>query len=112
MFSTLLKTNFNFTVAFILLSANALNLDQSKILSFGKELNIGSNELGLSDAWEENIVEKGGNAGYQPSILSHILSKSFLSQCRENQGFFGRQFTLTTPQNLRLVQIGEICRQQ
>ena len=34
--STLLKTSFNFGLQ----SANALNLDQSKILSFGKELNL------------------------------------------------------------------------
>ena len=39
MFSTLPETNFNFSVTFILLSANAFNLDQSKILLFGKELN-------------------------------------------------------------------------
>ena len=32
------KTNFNFSFTFILLSANALNLDKSKIFSFGKEL--------------------------------------------------------------------------
>ena len=38
MFSTLPKTKFYFTVTFILLSANAFNLDQSKNLSFGKEL--------------------------------------------------------------------------
>ena len=37
MFSTLLKTNFNFSVTFILSSANAFNLNQSKNLSFGKE---------------------------------------------------------------------------
>ena len=30
------KTNFNFSVTFILSSANAFSLDQSKILSFGK----------------------------------------------------------------------------
>ena len=38
MFSTLHKTNFSFKVIFILLSANALNLDQSKILSSGNGL--------------------------------------------------------------------------
>ena len=38
MFSTLPKTIFKFSVQFILLSANAFNLDQSKILLFGKEL--------------------------------------------------------------------------
>ena len=31
------KTNINFSVTFILLSANAFHLDQSKILSFGNE---------------------------------------------------------------------------
>ena len=37
-FSTLPQTNFNFSVTFILSSANAFNLDQSKILLFGTEL--------------------------------------------------------------------------
>ena len=36
-FSTLLKTNFNFSSS---ISAKALNLDQSKFLSFGNELNV------------------------------------------------------------------------
>ena len=39
MFSTLPNQNFNFLVTFILSSANAFNLDGSKILSYGKELN-------------------------------------------------------------------------
>ena len=38
MFSTLPNTNFNFWVRIILSSANALNLDQSKILSSGNGL--------------------------------------------------------------------------
>ena len=38
MFSTCPKTNFNFSVTFILSSTNAFNLDQSKNLLFGKEL--------------------------------------------------------------------------
>ena len=38
MFSFLPKTNLNFSVRFILSSVNAVNLDQSKILPFGKEL--------------------------------------------------------------------------
>ena len=38
MFSTHPKTYFNFSIAFNLLSANAFNLDQSKILLFGKKL--------------------------------------------------------------------------
>ena len=35
--STLPKTNFNFSVTFILSSVNPFNLDQSKHLSFGEE---------------------------------------------------------------------------
>ena len=38
MFSAHPNTNFNFWITFILSSANAFNLDYSKILSFGKEL--------------------------------------------------------------------------
>ena len=38
MFSTLCKTNFNFLATFNLSSANPFNFDQSKNLSFGKEL--------------------------------------------------------------------------
>ena len=40
MFSTLLKTNFNFLITFILLSASSFNLDSSKVLLFGKELRV------------------------------------------------------------------------
>ena len=42
MFTSLQKANldFFFLFTFILSSANALNLDQYKILSFGKELNV------------------------------------------------------------------------
>ena len=39
MFSILPKTNFNFSAKFNLSSAGAFNLDQSKNLSSGKELN-------------------------------------------------------------------------
>ena len=39
MFSTLPNLNFSFLVTFILSSAYAFNLDKSKILSFGMELN-------------------------------------------------------------------------
>ena len=39
MFSILPKPNFTFSFTFFLSSANAFNLDQSKILLFGKELN-------------------------------------------------------------------------
>ena len=39
MFSILHKTNFKFSFMFILSSAHAFNVDQSKNMSFGKELN-------------------------------------------------------------------------
>ena len=39
MYFTIPKTNFNSSAKFYFLSANAFNLDQSKNLSFGKELN-------------------------------------------------------------------------
>ena len=35
MFSAILKTNFKFLITFILLSASSLDLDGSKVLSFG-----------------------------------------------------------------------------
>ena len=38
MFSNPSKTKLNFSATFLLSSTNALHLDQSKILSFGKEL--------------------------------------------------------------------------
>ena len=40
MFSTFPKTNFNFSGTFNLSSGNAFKLDQSKNLSFGKELTL------------------------------------------------------------------------
>ena len=42
MFSYHPKKNFCFLITFMLLSANALNLEKSKILSCGKELNTGA----------------------------------------------------------------------
>ena len=40
MFSTLSEGEINISATFILTSADAFNLDQSKILSFGKELRL------------------------------------------------------------------------
>ena len=40
MFTTSPKANFTFRTTFILSSANAIYLDQSKIFSFGKELRL------------------------------------------------------------------------
>ena len=51
MFSTLLKKSFNFSFKFMLLSANAFNLEQSKILLFGKELTCYMDPLSISKSW-------------------------------------------------------------
>ena len=86
MFSTLSKRNFSFSVTFILSSANAFNLDQSEILSFGKELNL-HHTIPTFKTWQmaltlyrtiltfnnpkeegyRNIEGKGENAGNQRS---------------------------------------------
>ena len=76
MFFTLPKTTFNISVTFVLLSANAFNLDQSKILMFGKEL------MTLRKIAFENIIGKGENAGNQhfllfPLCLLHFFTPNF-----------------------------------
>ena len=55
MFSTLPKTNFNFSVAFNLSSANAFNLDQSKILLCGKELRENRSREGVTERSDCNM---------------------------------------------------------
>ena len=54
MFSTLSKRNFYFSVTFILSSANPSNFDQSKILSFGKELT--DDLLGILDPLPDDKI--------------------------------------------------------
>ena len=77
MFSILPKTYFNFSFTFILSSANALNLDQSKILLFGKDL-VKSNSLPhnpdlttLRKKRFENTVGKGKKKSFM--IQSHLV---------------------------------------
>ena len=53
-FSTLPKTNFYFLVTFTLSSVNAFNSNQSKILSFGKELRTFSFGCNLVHHWNRN----------------------------------------------------------
>ena len=48
MFSTLPKTNFNFSLTCNLSSANALNLDKYKTLSFGKEFTLSQTSPGFN----------------------------------------------------------------
>ena len=62
MFSTLPKTNFNVLVIFILSSANDFILNQSKMLSFGKELGVlqirGSHGSESDSAVNESVLSQ------------------------------------------------------
>ena len=89
MFSTYSKTNVHFSVTFILSSANSLNLDQSKILSFGKELTLpnieivdqsklkafADNKIDPTQKWnlfwkeKKTMWEKQKKAGFQHFLL-------------------------------------------
>ena len=97
MFSTNPKTNFNFFVPFILSSASALNLDQSKIfvtLPNNKILdvtkvkgdkNIDKMTISLVDQ-VENTEGKVENAGYKHFFLiPQCFSKAFLFGVVESQ---------------------------
>ena len=64
MLPTLLKLIFNTSFTFILSSANAFNLDQSKILSFGKEVKV-TQVMKIVCVKEQNFVRKGENTDYQ-----------------------------------------------
>ena len=81
MFSILPKANFNFLLAFILLSANAFNFGKSTILSLGKvfaddKINV-TKELKFVLGREEKIVGKGKNAGNQHFLLfPHFFQKA------------------------------------
>ena len=78
MFSTLPKRNLNFPFTFILLSANAFNLDQCKIFLFGKELTHYHTVLhfdALIYIAVENFVRKGEIA-YNKQFL--LFSQCFL----------------------------------
>ena len=71
MFSTIPKANFNFLIASILSSSSSLNLDWSKIFSFGKDLTLRINVF-------ENIV---GNTFF--CLFSH----NFFSHSNQNYTF-------------------------
>ena len=85
MFSTLSKTNFNFWVTFILLSVNALNSDQSKILSLNKEFSL-IHTISLRLKSLENIVKKDKSCwlpAFSPlpaMFFFPIKKQSFLSK--------------------------------
>ena len=68
MFSTLHNTNVKISVTSNFSSAHAYNFDMSKILLYGKELNLAKLMISLFDR-AENTVEKGENAGHQHFLL-------------------------------------------
>ena len=60
MFSSLPNTSFNFWVTITLLSANVLNLDQSKILSFGEGFQMHlTKKIDLCQSAKSTQVDKG-----------------------------------------------------
>ena len=63
------KTNFNLSVTFMLLSASAFNLYQSKYLLFGKDLNLVPNNPSLIDPDTQYFF---------------LFPQCFLSHCRKN----------------------------
>ena len=71
MFSTLPETNYNYSVTLNLSSANSVNLDRSRILSFRKGLiPYSTNVAQVSEFWivydrEKHTLERGVNANYQ-----------------------------------------------
>ena len=69
MFSSHPKKNFCFQVTFILSSANALNLDQSKKLLLGKELIRNQAGFCVDDRASWDIVVKEENTGNQNFLL-------------------------------------------
>ena len=104
-FSILSKANFNFSGSYILLSANALKLDQCEILSFGRVKPLPDNKILTLTKLEvsaDNVaqmvqffvfrlqnVRKGKNAG---SDNQHLL----FSQCFQN-GLFDELSCLPIP---------------
>ena len=91
MFSILSRTNFKFSVTFILLSANGFNFDQAENLWFGRELmmlgkkafsdkNLNSAHIiGFVYGGVENIVRKGENCFYYSPPPRIDQGKQFLA---------------------------------
>ena len=68
MFSTLSKPIFNTSFTFIVSSANAFNLDQSNILSFGKELRI--NQIDSNTARQQSLGLVHIEITYKPRAVT------------------------------------------
>ena len=133
MFSIPPKANFNFWVTCIVSSANVVNLDQSKILVFGKECILPLKENKIPDLSQlkntlritkncvtktmeftiervDKIVRKGENAGCQhflvfPQCFQKHYSKVLLA-------FWTACLTLSQTTNFRLFQTEWVCTKQ
>ena len=118
MFSTLPITNFNFSVTFILSSANALNFDKSKILLFGNKL---KNTIKLTFLVgcirvkhhfnSEGHIMAVGDAYMFPGFLTPVLTQLFFPKppttfltcfCRgERRKYAGKKSRLNWGSNLQ-----------
>ena len=94
-FSTLPKPNFNFSFICILLSANAFNLDQSAILSFGKE---------LSNTTAQNKFHP------YPEIVIFYRNLEKVQALNTENLLEDDEVNSTIQQSLQLVQVESICR--
>ena len=116
MFSTLPKTNFNFSVTFILSSAIAFNLDQSKNLPFGKELKKSlqyhSNQENHGDIYKVTHC-----VNYQVKTLPYnnwfndSIWETLWKHCKKRRNYLLSPFSPVLEQQ-RLFQTERICRQQ
>ena len=108
-FSTLLKTNFNFSVKFILSSAISFNLNKSKNLSFGRFNSLQNNKILHQSKLKtfaddklnvtqmiitvfdrvENIVGKGEVVCTSKFSFSNYVFKRLLSQTRQKVSLCG-----------------------
>ena len=93
MFSSLPKTNFNFSVTFIMSSltlSKTTILDSSKLKEFAED-NFKFDENGRNFSKRvDNIVGKGEIARYEQFLFSHSVFKSLVLQTRKYQGLFGK----------------------
>ena len=107
MFSTFPKPNFNFSFTFILLSANAFNLEQSKTLLFGKELrdvqiqSICRRQININSKFETCFGMVRKHCGKRRKCwlkaffcFSHKVFKSFPSLGCLKSGLCGKGLTL------------------
>ena len=88
MFSICCKTNFNFSITFILPSTNAFNLDQYKNLVFGEVLRI---------TVKHDCFKTGFSGQWSVFISSRTWSMSFNFTNEQFHRFLDRWFLIWTP---------------